>query len=383
MTGDLQAMVALAQLSGVGPRRLWAASRSGPAQVWRDLVARRTPAGVPAPRSLCERWWGEVESVSVENVFADHTAGDLFVSAAGLVGAPVLDGAGPEHPAHEPDDPYVPPLLFWRAWSPERFDALHRRPRVAIVGTRRASRYGLDVAHELGGALAEAGVVVVSGLALGIDAAAHRGAIAANGAPPIAIVASGHNVVYPRRNRELWEAVARAGAIGTTAPLGTAPEAWRFPARNRVIVGLSDVVVVVESHHAGGSLITADYAGARGVPVLAVPGPIRSATSLGTNRLLGDGCGPCLGVDDVLVALGLQGADVRAAQPETGEADRSSDDRAVLDALGWESVTLDEVVARSGRPFAVVASSLASLESEGLVAATAGRFERCAGGSDR
>ena len=362
MTGDLQAMVALAQLSGVGPRRLWAASRSGPGQVWRDLVARRTPAGVPAPRSLCERWWGEVESVSVENVFADHTAGDLFVSAAGLVGAPVL---------------------FWRAWSLDRFDALHRRPRVAIVGTRRASRYGLDVAHELGGALAEAGVVVVSGLALGIDAAAHRGAIAANGAPPIAIVASGHNVVYPRRNSELWEAVARAGAIGTTAPLGTAPEAWRFPARNRVIVGLSDVVVVVESHHAGGSLITADYAGARGVPVLAVPGPIRSATSLGTNRLLGDGCGPCLGVDDVLVALGLQGADVRAAQPETGEADRSSDDRAVLDALGWESVTLDEVVARSGRPFAVVASSLASLESEGLVAATAGRFERCAGGSDR
>ena len=122
--------------------------------------------------------------------------------------------------------------------------------------------------------MAEAGVVVVSGLALGIDAAAHRGAIAANGAPPIAIVASGHNVVYPRRNRELWEAVARAGAIGTTAPLGTAPEAWRFPARNRVIVGLSDVVVVVESHHAGGSLITADYAGARGVPVLAVPVPV-------------------------------------------------------------------------------------------------------------
>jgi DNA processing protein len=241
------------------------------------------------------------------------------------------------------------PLVLWAKGNPLCLGSPdERRPAVGIVGTRSATRYGLSVAAELGRELAERGVSVVSGLALGIDAAAHEGCLvaseraasktAAEGkaaskrstregasrkpsvlaesgpeAPPavsslgkpIGVVATGVDVVYPRTNARTWERVAKAGLILSEAPPGTAPERWRFPVRNRLIAALSQVLVVVECHEAGGSLFTVDEALERGIQVMAVPGSIYSPASKGTNHLLADGAALVRSVDDVMIALAL------------------------------------------------------------------------------
>lgn len=249
------------------------------------------------------------------------------------------------------------------------------RPTVAIVGTRACTRYGADVAGQLGAELSSAGVAVVSGLALGIDAAAHRGAIEAGGAPPIGVVASGLDVVYPRRNRGLWEQVGALGLLLSEHPLGVRPVAWQFPARNRIIAALADVVVVVESHGSGGALHTAAAAFALGRTVLAVPGSVRSPSSEGTNRLLGDGASPCLGVGDVLSALGM--ATAARADPfdvEGGSA-HAPGHRALLDALRAESATVEQLVVRSGLALEEVVVGLQQLIVQGLVDESGGWYE--------
>ncbi|MBV8982099.1 MAG: DNA-protecting protein DprA, partial [Acidimicrobiia bacterium] len=182
-------------------------------------------------------------------------------------------------------------------------------PRVAIVGSRRCTRYGRDVAFQLGKGLAREGVRVVSGLALGIDGAAHLGALAAGdgAAPPVAVVGSGLDVVYPRCHAQLWHEIGEAGVVLSEAPLGARPEPWRFPARNRILAALADVLVVVESRAKGGSWHTVKAADTRDVTVMAVPGPVSSPASSYTNELLFTGSSPARDVDDVLVALDLIG----------------------------------------------------------------------------
>ncbi len=204
-------------------------------------------------------------------------------------------------------DPGAPAVLF-ALGSPA---ALEHSPRVAIVGTRSATPYGRQVASELAVDLAADGISIVSGLARGIDAAAHAGVVRATSltdggaAPPVAVVGTGLDEVYPASSRDLWEEVAARGVVLAESPLGTKPQPRVFPARNRIIAALSDVVVVVESHHGGGSLYTADAAARRSIPVCAVPGSVRSASSAGTNGLLVDGCIPVRDATDVLVALSL------------------------------------------------------------------------------
>lgn len=180
---------------------------------------------------------------------------------------------------------------------------------VGVVGTRRATHYGREVALGLGRALAESGVVVVSGLARGIDAAAHEGALAfRQAAPPLGVAGSGVDVVFPEENRRLWARVVEAGGVVSESPPGARPEGWRFPLRNRIIAALSQVLVVVESSRQGGAMHTVAAADAIGVPVLAIPGSIRSPQSEGTNGLIRDGgAGLATDVDDVLAALALAG----------------------------------------------------------------------------
>ena len=153
--------------------------------------------------------------------------------------------------------------------------------------------------------LARAGVRVLSGLALGIDAAAHKGALDAGGAV-VGVVGTGLDVVYPKRNRSLWAEVASLGLLVSEYPAGTQPERWRFPARNRLIAALSSGVVIVESHQRGGSLLTADEAVDRGKAVFSVPGSVVSPAADGTNGLIVDGASPVRHADDVLDALGLE-----------------------------------------------------------------------------
>ncbi len=183
-------------------------------------------------------------------------------------------------------------------------------------------------------------------------------------------------MIYPRRNGPLWREVARRGLIWSEYPLGSAASGWHFPARNRLIAALSDVVVVVESHATGGALRTVDEALRRDRTVMAVPGPVRSPASAGTNQLLADGPQTTVARDatDVLVALGLAAGSRRTTverrvRPRPG-------DQSVLDAMGWQPVTLDHLLLRTGVTLADLAGSLLRLESEGWVAQRGGWFER-------
>ena len=176
---------------------------------------------------------------------------------------------------------------------------------VAIVGTRRCTRYGSDLARAFGGALARSGWTTVSGLALGIDAAAHRGTLDAGG-HAVAVLGCGIDVRYPAENGDLHAAVLdKGGALVSEHPPGTRPDRWRFPARNLLIAAMSSAVVVVEAGERGGALITARLAAEIGRSVLVVPGDIDRPASVGCNRLIRDGAHPVLGTDDLLQELEL------------------------------------------------------------------------------
>jgi DNA processing protein len=260
---------------------------------------------------------------------------------------------------------------------------LGERRRVAIVGTRRCTPEGADIAYRLGYDLSAAGVCVVSGLALGIDGAAHAGALAAERDGPegdagaggtVGVAASGVDVVYPRQHAGLWREIVRTGAILSETPPGHPAQAWRFPSRNRLIAGLAEMVVVVECHARGGSWHTVDAAIKRGVDVGAVPGSVRSAASVGTNRLLHDGATPVRAAQDVLDALGI--FDGRPSPPPVPARPLRTMDEVVLAALGWRPLCLDEVVERSGLPVTAVVVALERLEEQGAVRGEAGWWVR-------
>jgi DNA processing protein len=313
------------------------------------------------PAALATRWADAAARIDVASVWQRHVDGCVGVAALG----------SSAYPAPLVDDIEPPGVLFTRG-DPNVISG----PRVAIVGTRDATRYGLDVAYELGRELASAGVAIVSGLAVGIDGAAHAGALAADTSPPIGVVGSGLDVVYPRRNASLWRAVERRGVLLGEAPLGGQPERWRFPARNRVIAALADVVIVVESRETGGSMHTVAEAERRGRPVFAAPGPVRSAASGGTNRLLRDGANVVCDAGDVLVALGLSSAlsrPLRDPRPEPAAGDTS-----VLDAIGWTPISLGGLAARTQQPLGQLALALNRLCDQGWLVERSGWFERVA-----
>ena len=269
------------------------------------------------------------------------------------------------------DDPRCPAVLFVRG-DPE---ALASR-RVGLVGTRNATHRGRETAARIGYELAGAGVAVVSGLALGIDGAAHRGVLAAEGAPPVAIVGSGPDVVYPRRHTQLWERVATEGLLISEWPPGTKPDAFRFPLRNRLIAALSEVVIVVESRERGGSLITAREAAERGVDVFAVPGSLDSPASAGTNQLLRDGAAALTETSDVLAALGLD-----TARAGRGRVDRRPIPRGLeaqlLECCRQSATTIEQIVTELDLDLSDVALALARLERSGWVREVSGWFEPC------
>lgn len=242
-------------------------------------------------------------------------------------------------------------------------------PCVGIVGSRAATVYGLTTAEALAADFARAGAVVVSGLALGIDAAAHRGALAAGGRT-VAILACGPDRIYPARHRGLAEQIVRDGAIVSELPVGTAPLRAFFPLRNRLISGLSAAVVIVEARERSGSLITARHAADQGVDVFAVPGPIHAPTSAGPNRLLQDGAGVVLEASDVLQAVGLEPVGGAAdAAPESAPPDAQGPGaRSLLAELTRAPATRDELSRRTGRAPSELALDLLELEWSGVAA---------------
>jgi DNA processing protein len=274
------------------------------------------------------------------------------------LGIAVLTADSPTYPDRLVGDPEAPPVLFCQG-DPT---TVERYPTVALVGTRSPTRYGIGVAAQFGADLAAAGASVVSGLALGIDGAAHEGACA-SGAPPVAVVAGGLDDPYPRRHARLWDRVATQGAVLSENPAGVRTEKWRFPKRNHLLAALSDVVVVIESRHGGGSMHTVGAALDRGIPVGAVPGSIRSPTSEGTNKLLSEGCFPVCDVTDILVALSLCGAPVPQPPPK---ADYAGPDRVVWEALTQDPCPLDQLIRVTGLEMAALCGGLERLAGSGV-----------------
>jgi DNA processing protein len=368
--------VALTCLPAMGPARLSTILRTEPAaRAWRRIRRGTTwhDADVVAalgsrPDVLMARWRqaaGEIDPAVVWRAIVDQGIGVAVIGSAGYPPALAAD--------------IEPPGVVFHRGSPD----VVAGPRVAVVGTRQCSATGAAIARELGRDLTRAGVAVVSGLASGIDAAGHRGALSAardsDGAPPIGVVGSGLDVVYPRGQVDLWQAVACRGVLLSEAPLGARPERWRFPARNRIIAALADLVVVVESHRRGGSMHTVDEADRRGIDVMAVPGSVRAPASAGTNGLLAEGRAPVCSADDVLVALGLGPAGRRPREEARPQPDPA--DATVLDAVGWQPATLDQIGVRTGHGLAVLAPALDRLCEAGWVARRGGWYERIAGGT--
>ena len=273
-------------------------------------------------------------------------------------------------PRSDPDFPPLlgaihdpPPGLFVRGGA--GVEAL-RWPAVAVVGARACSPYGAQVARLVGRELAASGIVVVSGLARGVDGEAHRGALESGGTT-VAVLGCGVDRDYPAAHAELGARIRASGlAVSEYAP-GVEPAPWRFPARNRVIAGLSAVTVVVEARERSGALITADLALEEGREVFAAPGEITSALSAGTNELLRLGAAPLLRSADVLELFGLA-----ASPPEVADLTSTAD--AVLTRLRDGPTSADELMRSTGLDAGALASALTELELAGRAVAAGGVY---------
>jgi DNA processing protein len=333
---------ALRRLLGVlgGPHQLLAASERGIAEVAGEAVARAFMAGADTRAVTAALRWLEEE-------------GHHLVA---------LDDARYPPRLLEIADP--PPVLYV-AGRPE----LLAEPAVAIVGSRNATAQGMHDAEAFAHALSAAGLGVVSGLALGIDAAAHRGGLAAGGSS-IAVMGTGPDVCYPADNRALAAALSRDGCLVSEFPLGTQPRAGNFPRRNRLISGMSKGVLVVEAALGSGSLTTARRALEQDRDVFAIPGSIHSPLSKGCHWLIKEGAKLVESADDILLELGWQ------PLASAGRAPRRARD-AVLASMAFDPVSLEQLAQRTELPVAELAARLSKLELEGRIASLpGGLFQR-------
>jgi DNA processing protein len=348
----LEACVALNMIPQMGPvrlRRLLDAFGSAE----KILLARADQLAAidGIPRVLAE-------NISHWQEFADPTA---ELKKAADLGARIITAEDAEYPSalREIHDP--PIVLYVRGQLTER-----DRNAVAVVGSRKCSHYATESAKKLSFQMAYAGLTVASGLARGIDTAAHQGALAAKGRT-IAVIGSGLGELYPPENAELADRIAASGAVISEFPIDTKPDRQTFPIRNRIVTGLSFGVLVVEAGANSGALISANMAAEQGRTLYAVPGRIDAPSALGSNRLIQQGAKLVITVDDILDDLPLvfrEKPDLPAAAPAV---DLSPEQQKILDAIGSEEMPLDSVIATSGLTAAVASSTLLALEIRRLV----------------
>jgi DNA processing protein len=274
-------------------------------------------------------------------------------------GISVLTLADDGYPGMLRNIPDPPPALYLDGAVPDVTS-------VALVGSRKASATGIETARTLGSALAGRGVCVVSGLALGVDSAAHEGAVDAGGRT-VGVLGCGIDVVYPRINRALFDSVRRHGALVSEYYLGEAPLAWRFPARNRIIAGLASTVVVVEAPEQSGALITARHALDAGRDVWAVPGPPGVRECRGSNGLLADGAGVLWDIPEFLDVVAPQGRTESEAPASSVPGGLPEAEVAALSGVGLEPRGVDAVARRSGIVMSELLPALALLELKGFV----------------
>lgn len=346
---ERQYWIAFHRIRGIGSTRLGVLiDRFGSAEAaWhaadRELRASALPADI-------------VESILAERRAIDP-ARELDALARAGIRALVL--ADSDYPRLLRQISSPPPVLYVRGTLTEGDELA-----VALVGTRRATTYGADMARRFARDLAEAGVTVVSGLAAGIDTVAHRTAVDAGGRT-LAVFGCGLDTIYPPRNRRLAEEIAASGALISEYPLGTTPLAQNFPVRNRIISGLSRAIVVVEAPERSGALITASFAADQGRDVYAVPGSALSAASAGCHNLIREGATLVTSAEQVLAQLDIARAkthvQTRVELPET-DAER------ILYALvGAEPRHMDDLCYESGLPIHETSGAMLAMELKGLV----------------
>jgi DNA processing protein len=342
-------------------RRSWLLALLGPyiEKVSSGAVGSRSPellrlsnedlAAASAPK-VALQLLGRVEALSERRLEHELIAGQCWASCR-------HDALYPDSLRDAPDAPWA---LIGRG-DPARLEGIEPDGVVTVVGARRASPYGREVARELGRELAASGIVVVSGLAFGIDACAHRGALAAG--HTIAVLGCGADTAYPAAHQSLWRQICERGLVLSEFPPGASPWRWTFPARNRIMAALAGMTVVVEAAERSGSLITADLAADLGRDLGAVPGPVNSRYSAGPNNLLAGGACLVRGAQDVLDAMlgpGMRSTE-RTGPPLDAELE------AVLDAIEGGKISCDAIASHLGIPGSEAAAGLATLEALGYV----------------
>jgi DNA processing protein len=355
---DLETQVALSLL------RLGSDTRA--ARLFRDVVTPELLTGHTPPGAVLERLAaviGLTPGERSQQLSRARTSARSAIRAAGAHSLTILSVFDTAYPAllrAIPD----PPIVLWVRGDPSTLN----QPAVAIVGSRNGSPSGLEISRRFGRELGQAGVVVISGLARGIDAAAHRGSLE-SGCRTVAVLGNGTDVAYPREHERLAAEIASSGAVVSEFPPETRPCARHFPLRNRIISGLSRAVLVVEASDKSGSLITARAALEQGRDVLAVPGNIASGRYRGCHALIKDGARLVETVDDILDEIGW----TQRHGPQRGIGDNinPSNGLASLMTVG-DPVTVDQLVTETGRSAAEWLAELAELEIAGKVARTAG-----------
>jgi len=306
---------------------------------------------------------------TAEAIFAvDADAVAAEFAAAETHDVRIITFAEADYPVALKNIPDPPPVLYVRGRL-EPADAV----AMAVVGSRRCSHYGTEQAGRFGGLFARAGLTVVSGGARGIDTAAHRGALAAEGRT-IAVMGCGLAHIYPTENRDLFEQIVDTdrGAVVSALPMDTGVQAQNFPTRNRIISGLAQGVLVVEAARRSGSLVTARHADEQGRPIFALPGRVDSPYSQGANELIRDGAVLVQNLDDVLEQLGGLG-ETLAAEPTSQPAPPpmpplDDTERRIVDAFDHEPLTIDQLAAAAGLPAHQVVAAMTTLTLKGLIA---------------
>ena len=365
MTEEQLAYLALTQVPGMGPARLSAL-----------LTAYPSPLGAhSAPFEHLCTVPGFSRAMATALKETPLAIGQKTLDAAEQLGVSVLLPDDEEYPALLRHIPDPPPVLF-ASGNP----ALLSRPAAAVVGSRDHSSYGAAVCRQVAGEAARAGVVIVSGMARGLDAVAHSAALDAGGTT-IGVLGNGHGVIYPAANRKLYERVSAEGLLLSEFAPGERPHAGSFPRRNRLISGLSRITVVIEAAVGSGALITAGTALDQGREVMAVPGNITSPLSEGTNRLIRDGATPLLEAGDVLQhfpELGTLSARGNAAPPNQPALPEtlSAPERELAELMGRQPLHPDQLATQCGRPIGDVLGILCGLEIAGVVEQGPGRVFR-------
>lgn len=364
MDSERIAYLALTQVPGMGAARLQTL-----------LTACKTAIGAhSAPIAFLRALPGFSGPVSSELKATPLESGLKVLEDAAKLGASVLIPTDAGYPDLLRTIPEPPPVLFNLGQQ-----SLFESPAAAIVGSRDHSSYGQTVCRSLATAAAEVGIVVVSGMARGLDAVAHTGALDAGG-NTIGVLGNGLGVIYPAANRALYERVAQKGLLVTEFPPGERPSAGSFPRRNRLISGLARVTIVVEAAAGSGALITAGTALDQGREVMAVPGNITSPLSVGTNRLILDGAAPVLEPADFLrhyPEAAIQARKKSTASPARALPETlSPEERELAALLGVKPIHPDALAVRIRKPIGEVLGLLCGLEIAGVAEQSPGRLFR-------